>query len=519
MEGGNDEDLKSLDEENDKKQKKISEKKDTSSGESGDNSDDSDEGDSSNRGKRSKNSETMKNTPRALHRNTSIFLGSLPSSITEKDLEEIFKEIEFSNGNVKIKRIALSDPCPERGFLRRCWITFEQDVNAKSFCWSLNNHKIRGFNPGAIVNKDLPKPVIPATVSTTNYIYHHKSCVQNDIKIARKIVEKFDERWQIWKTTEDKGEEEYELSGNPLLENTHEISKEEIDEQQQENPFQNDLEMKKVLDKLILYLRVVYSFDFYNNIEYQQEDLMPNRIGIIHARPSIGNDEVVSVKKEDISAYNRSVEANMKPFIEFNDKLDEETAKKLGLKNKDDELEKFVEKNTQELAPDRWLCPLSGKKFKGPEFIRKHLFYKHEDKVNEVKKDVDFFNNFLNDPKRPQLPEHPLNRSQQSTSAMQNSPLPRAMNNFPSNNRNSVENFNQLHSSPFYGGNNLYQIRSQNIPTNNFNYSRFPNPHMKNFYGGGGGSGNGGGADSVARSRHSREIITYKDLDAAPSEG
>ena len=44
--------------------------------------------------------------------------------------------------------------------------------------------------------------------------------------------------------------------------------------------------------------------------------------------------------------------------------------------------------NTQELAKDKWLCPLSGKKFKGPEFVRKHIFNKQADKVEEVKKEV-----------------------------------------------------------------------------------------------------------------------------------
>lgn len=44
--------------------------------------------------------------------------------------------------------------------------------------------------------------------------------------------------------------------------------------------------------------------------------------------------------------------------------------------------------NTQELGKDKWLCPLSGKKFKGPEFVRKHIFNKHGEKVEEVKKEV-----------------------------------------------------------------------------------------------------------------------------------
>ena len=47
------------------------------------------------------------------------------------------------------------------------------------------------------------------------------------------------------------------------------------------------------------------------------------------------------------------------------------------------------------LLKDKWLCPLSGKKFKGPDFVRKHIMTKHTEKVDEVKKEVNFFNNYL----------------------------------------------------------------------------------------------------------------------------
>lgn len=53
------------------------------------------------------------------------------------------------------------------------------------------------------------------------------------------------------------------------------------------------------------------------------------------------------------------------------------------MKNESDEVEKFVLANTQELGKDKWLCPLSGKKFKGPDFVRKHIFNKHGEKVRK----------------------------------------------------------------------------------------------------------------------------------------
>jgi len=40
----------------------------------------------------------------------------------------------------------------------------------------------------------------------------------------------------------------------------------------------------QILDKMVLYLRIVYSLDYYSAIEYPNEDDMPHRCGIIHAR-------------------------------------------------------------------------------------------------------------------------------------------------------------------------------------------------------------------------------------------
>ena len=57
-------------------------------------------------------------------------------------------------------------------------------------------------------------------------------------------------------------------------------------------------------------------------------------------------------------------------------------------------MKKFIEVNTQQLAPEKYLCPLSGKKFKGPEFVKKHIITKHGEKVEAVKKgkiDIDCF--------------------------------------------------------------------------------------------------------------------------------
>merc|ERR1712038_2103930 len=112
--------------------------------------------------------------------------------------------------------------------------------------------------------------------------------------------------------------------------------------------------------------------------------------------------------------YIATFSKKMGSFLQPRQDLTVDEAMKLGMKNEADEVEKFVQANTQELGKDKWLCPLSGKKFKGPDFVRKHIFNKHGEKVEEVKKEVQYYNDYLRDPKRPQLPENPKSGSREN---------------------------------------------------------------------------------------------------------
>lgn len=230
-----------------------------------------------------------------------------------------------------------------------------------------------------------------------------------------------DEKAGLWKDEIPVNTESFGLqSSNPVLCNITDYLIEEASAEEDEllgltvsdpkeaadgEGIERDAQLIEVLDKLILYLRIVHSVDFYNHCEYPYEDEMPNRCGIIHAR----GPPPQKVSNTEIQDYIRNFETKMSSFLSKNTIIESDELKKLGSKDCESEVEKFVQANTQELSKDKWLCPLSGKKFKGADFIRKHIFNKHGEKVDEVRNEVDYFNNYLKDPKRPCLPEHPGN--------------------------------------------------------------------------------------------------------------
>lgn len=52
----------------------------------------------------------------------------------------------------------------------------------------------------------------------------------------------------------------------------------------------------KVLDRLLLYLRLVHSVDYYNFCEYPAEDEMPHRCGLIHVRGPLPTARITSAE-------------------------------------------------------------------------------------------------------------------------------------------------------------------------------------------------------------------------------
>lgn len=363
--------------------------------------------------------------PRALHRTHSIFMRNLPPSVTKQEIVNLCKRFP---GFI---RVAFSNPLLEdrtRNYYRRCWVTFDRSVNIKDICWNLNNLRLRDIELNPVVNRDLARRVRPVSG-----ISSHASCARADLKNIARLIMHLDAKWKLWedksnaeKSSEEKSDESRNGGGgeqsskNPYLTDLSQYLVDESNAEEEEllgaeeqekeegeappgeqNPIikiTRDQKLIKVLDRLLYYLRIVHSIDYYNALEYPCEDEMPNRCGIVHARGPVPPNMLT---KEDISQFQKRFNDKLSSILNFKDKLTDEEAKKLGPKDSETEVEKFIQANSQEIGKDKWLCPLSGKKFKGPDYIRKHIFNKHADKLEAVKKEVQYFNNYLMDPRRP----------------------------------------------------------------------------------------------------------------------
>lgn len=207
------------------------------------------------------------------HKTSSIFVRNLAPTITKAEVEALCKKYDG------FLRVAIADPAVERRWFRRGWITFKRDVNIKEICWNLNNIRLRDCELAPIVNRDLSRRVRPV-----NGITAHKTICKNDIKICAKIAHSLDEKYGLWKDRSDEIEEKAPAFGlqskNPVLKNITDYLIEEADAEEEEllglsseNKDDNEGEMVErdphliaVLDKIVLYLRIVHSVDYYSKL-------------------------------------------------------------------------------------------------------------------------------------------------------------------------------------------------------------------------------------------------------------
>lgn len=343
--------------------------------------------------------------PRALHLTKSAYIRHIAPNVSSADILEVCKQFPG------YLRMALDGPDFEKNYELRGWVTFTADANIREVISQLCS--IKNSQLTCMANRDLTRRVKQLGQDVFPY---SKEVVRADIELATQLIQYLDNKHELY--TED--------SNNPLLKETQDAlanitssvndgstkqrSKEEDeddDEEEEEGSVHDDSDewsdefdnLFQINDNLLWYLRIVHSVDYYSGNMVNQEHQMPHRCGIITARPP--KPDIIASQPEEVMAYLESAKKKITPLMEETKLISDDEANELGKKDVDSEIEKFIADNTKEISKEKFLCPLSGKKFRGPEFVRKHIFNKHAGKLEEVKQDVEFFHNYLYDPARP----------------------------------------------------------------------------------------------------------------------
>ncbi|KAL3116008.1 hypothetical protein niasHT_007308 [Heterodera trifolii] len=387
-----------------------------------------------------------------LHKTCSVHFRTVPANAPIADLENLCKQ------HPGFLRLAIGDPVTDsRGVrLRPAWATYRRDVNIREIYWALRRAKLMTSDLGTQVNRDLKRRIrvsgdfVPsvATLSAfTSAIDSHRPIASNTLRQAARLIFLLDVREGLYREEAEDGEDEGgrsfdmgEFNGvdgldeavlksrNPILAGIADYMVEEASVEEEvlleraasvdgtiasseiSLQFEEDRSLLKILDRLLFYLRIVHSVDFYGAVHYPQEDRMPSRLGLFHVRripPAIENTKrAPQLSKSAVDGHIEGFNARLENgLFKRCTPLSERDLQKLDKKDADKAVELFVNANTQQLGPEKWLCPLSGKKFKGPEFVHKHIHSKYNEEVDKMRNEALYYNNFITDPNRPHSPQ------------------------------------------------------------------------------------------------------------------
>jgi len=163
-------------------------------------------------------------------------------------------------------------------------------------------------------------------------------------------------------------------------------------------------ESSRFLDKLLWYLRIVHSFDYYNKTIYKQEDDLTLRIGVIHVRGD--PDELPQpIDYEKLRAHIQKVDKDYEEFGQSQSQKyvtkDEEryNYKSYG-KVITDELTSYaqrVHKPRSEETEEVYKCRHCTRVFQKLGDIGRHFVTKHRWAIDAIELETDFFNAYLFD--------------------------------------------------------------------------------------------------------------------------
>ncbi|CAG8532552.1 7031_t:CDS:10 [Acaulospora colombiana] len=295
-------------------------------------------------------------------------------SNTEKnDPDEDANRLFIKSVSPKIsgfKYLALSEPNPQKKFHRLGWIVFEEGTDMDKAYEKLNEQKT-----GPVRNR------------TTPDIANQIDRLKKDLSFAIKLIEKLDN------DVDDSFNGVQTIKQRLVL-----ISNDEQDE---------TTTVKRALDIHIEYLRRVHLFCYYCGSESDSVEELNRKCPGRHLRSVTGTSDAKSAGKSqkekqiNASAWIKTLD-NKISYKTDPQKFENEIEKHGGL-NVKAVMETFYSENVIEVEAGRkFKCNICGKLFKGSEFVKKHIDYKHHDMAK-------FYNNYVLDPNHllPTTPPNP----------------------------------------------------------------------------------------------------------------
>lgn len=162
----------------------------------------------------------------------------------------------------------------------------------------------------------------------------------------------------------------------------------------------------RFLDKLLWYLRIVHSFDYYKKQIYRHEDELTMRMSVVHLRGDSSDMETnptVAIKEyleEDERDFNSFGSSQLQKYVT---KDEERFYYKSYGKVITDELTSYaqkIQKSKTNESEDVYKCKHCTRVFQKLTDIGRHFVSKHRWAIDAIELETDFFNAYLFDPNK-----------------------------------------------------------------------------------------------------------------------
>jgi len=305
-----------------------------------------------------------------------LFIKSIPPNVKRKELIKMCSEFEGFD------YLAISDPNPQKKFHRLGWIVFKEGTDIKTAFEKFNNAKIDDFVFHLAYHQSLPtrSKTVPEVFSTLDRLKH-------DLEQSKKLSYALDREVGLDK-----------LDGNGC-----EILQDKIDEFNNNEEYDETKKIKKELDLYIEYLHRVHLFCYYNATEAESIEDYDRKCPVLHRQlpkaPAATTSDNESPEKETNAETKDKIceRIDNKITMRMNRPMNSEDIEKIGGRNVDSEIDKYVSRHVTKVDEGKYRCRLCTKLFKGESFVMKHIKSKHTESLEPIIMEVDFFNNYAQD--------------------------------------------------------------------------------------------------------------------------
>lgn len=162
-------------------------------------------------------------------------------------------------------------------------------------------------------------------------------------------------------------------------------------------------ESVKFLDKLLWYLRIVHSFDYYKKLMYRHEDELTLKMSVIHLRDE-PSKLPLDIDADVVNSYSQKNDSDLKQFLSqvqrYVTKDDERYNYKSYGKVITDELTSYaqkIQKSKSNETEEVYKCKHCTRVFQKLSDIGRHFVSKHRWATDAIELETDFFNAYLFD--------------------------------------------------------------------------------------------------------------------------